>query len=419
MWLRIVLLAGLAAMGRGQGTHDTLAVLRWPQTVTLATSQPMLRPQDVASLLAQSLGLPSLQPEAPLANSQPFKTPKASIVFVINGCSVGREDVQPAAFWAQLEASNQDDLGSLVTMLTGVDKEAHQLIGRRWLGEAGRVERAFETDDNRPMTGNIADYIEQLFPESLVFSLSADGLLAKGAAPVQPIRAVVHAWDTESQSFETQTESKDPGLARLSTSEIMAELPQTLEHLVPNATLHSADRRLVYGDSEFNLHSDAALRFVGELVATNRLLQLLTREAANGEQPHFAVVTLAGPELVSKAYGQNSQQAKAACAIASEAVKKAALDTDTAYKGNAMVTMIGLESRPDLGTKLRHRRAAAANTTSAQFASSHAATFQIMFWLVFGLIVAVWMTVYLCATMDPGYDSVIYRTTGGAHQKND
>eukprot|EP00123_Amoebidium_parasiticum_P016799 comp23588_c0_seq1/m.40019 comp23588_c0_seq1/g.40019 ORF comp23588_c0_seq1/g.40019 comp23588_c0_seq1/m.40019 type:complete len:426 (-) comp23588_c0_seq1:24-1301(-) len=420
-----VLATALSVFGAAQAGKDTFAVLHAPRSVEYESNVRQHSAVEVADFLAQSLGLPSYRRSTTkLANVQPLSLPKASVLFVLDEAPVDGKDFSDAVVMREVASSSSDDLSTVVTMLTGSLEPSHGILGRKWLADDGEETSAYSTPSHSSLAGNLGDYLRQLFAQTTTVSVSSDRQMALAAAPRNGENSLVYAWDNEAQSFVSLGGKSNSQLA-LTRDTILNEAGPFIQSTLPPASYSADTHTITIGGATLDLNKEADFLLVSELLAIHRALSVAQTNAAAATHSHpdFLAFVLVGPKLINGAYGVDSLQAKAAGQLVNAFVAQAGSQASLAYRGQAVVSVVALQPRNSFVLPLRRRRDVVSNNSTNDDASWYTPTFPVTFhiilWLVVALIVAVWMAVYACMTMDPGYDSVIYRTTGGARQKAD
>lgn len=413
-------LSALSLALAGVACADELAVLRAPQTVQFAESNS-IQTTDVADLLSQSLGLPSLSAgDAVHARQTSLRAPRAAVLFVADGLDMDKKDYTKAVAWRDVEAGDMDSVATLVSAVSGKMPSEHLIPARLWVTSLG-FEHAFSLPTSFPAVGNVADMLTQLFDESVTVSMSGDKQFAMATAPHPTVaegKSYVYSW--EEQGFEPQYKSfSDLSLAK---EDIISAMPEFIEAVFPTAKFCPKMKTVSIDGTVFDLNNQADLKFFAEMVAVRAVMKHMEAVATGRIQAHpdfFSFGMSALPALKLQ-YGADSKQFKTAQAMYTRFLAQIADEFMSVYNNDAVVTLLGLDERADSHTVARRQAAktdpyAACTGSSTDpdycaYGPNHAVFFQIFFWLSLMMIVATWMTIYSNANMDIK-DSIIFRMT--------
>lgn len=415
-------LSALSLALAGVACADELAVLRAPKTLQFSENSD-IRTTDVADLLSQSLGLPSLSSSNDVhARQSSLRAPRASVLFVADGLDMNKQDYSDAAAWRDVDAGKMDSVATLVSAVSGKMPNEHLIPARLWMTSLG-FEHAFSLPSSSPAVGNVADMLAQLFDESVTVSMSGDKQFAMATAPhptVAQDKAYVYAWDEEGftpmyKSFADLSLSKEA---------IMAAMPEFVASVLPAGKFNPKMKTVTIDGTVFDLNNQADFKFFAELVAV-RAVMLHMKDIATGRiqaHPDFFSFGMSALPALKLQYGADSKQFKMAQAMYTQFFAKMADEFMSMYNQEAVVTLLGLDERRD--THLIARRQLAAKTDPyasctgdktkdpeyCYYGPNYAVFFQIFFWLSLLLIAATWMTIYSNANMEIK-DSIIFRMT--------
>eukprot|EP00124_Ichthyophonus_hoferi_P001931 Ihof_evm4s116 gene=Ihof_evmTU4s116 len=349
--------AGLAlsALGFVQGASNKLSILHAPSEMSFTSTSLCTLPQ-IADIFAHSLGLTSYR-SAPtrLIALNSLDLPKALVLFVVEGEST---DYSNAQHVQDIDSTGNDDLSSLVSMLTGSDDSENGILGRVWLDDKGEDVTAYSSADSQPLKGNLADYIRQLPSHSLTLCMSVDSLLARALAPQETKDAVVYSWDNQTQSLVSLGGRTSDRLA-LTGDAIMKAIPQLVENYVQGAVFNPISNNLTYNNVIFNMNKEADFLLLVELVATMRSLEVAAEltETATAGKPDFLAFSLIGCKGIISNYGSKSVEAQACKKMTTAFIEKASLQANQIYTDAAVVMVVELNVNNDTNASIRRQRA--------------------------------------------------------------
>uniref|UniRef100_A0A7N5KPU0 Renin receptor n=1 Tax=Ailuropoda melanoleuca TaxID=9646 RepID=A0A7N5KPU0_AILME len=168
-------------------------------------------------------------------------------------------------------------------------------------------------------------------------------------------------------------------------------------------------------------NNEVDLLFLSELQVLHDISSLLSRHKhlAKDHSPDLYSLELAGLDEIGKHYGEDSEQFRDASKILADALQKFADDMYNLYGGNAVVELVTVRS---FDTSLVRKTRTILEAKQAKNPSSpynlaykynleYPVVFNMVFWIMIALALAVIITSYNIWNMDPGYDSIIYRMT--------
>eukprot|EP01134_Creolimax_fragrantissima_P007227 CFRG7227T1 len=438
---RVLTYLVLAACSITSATADSISVLSAPKDFKVAEQSEPLSMIDVADVLSQSIGLPSLSHKNKVYTAvNPLSLPTASVLFTVDDMSVSSSDVSDLVSFSEVAVSKGlDSIATIVSMLTGRLPSEHLIPGRMWLGKTD-VEHGLVTPDTRALAGNLADAVTKMFDHSVTVSLSADKQFAYAAAPNAEVnegnsaKSYIYGYDVETSSFELMSGGEQLGSTKLTRRAIMKAMPEFV------ATYHPIEMT-------FDLDNKIDFKFFAELIATQMVLKNAmdesTQKSVGAHPDFFSFAFTVLPELSAR-YGVDSTQCTEAKRIYVEFIQNMSKLVNEHYSNTAVVSMVSLSHREDMPVAARRpfynpmkrtRRQESAkypssyadclvpgasfpDTDYCDYGPNHAIFFNIFFWLSVFLIGIVWMTIWAQATM-PVQDSVIFRMTGSLRPKMD
>ncbi|XP_058042173.1 renin receptor isoform X2 [Ahaetulla prasina] len=162
------------------------------------------------------------------------------------------------------------------------------------------------------------------------------------------------------------------------------------------------------------------LLFLSELQVLHDITSLLSRHKhlAKDHSPDLYSLELSGLEEIGKRYGEDSQQFKDASQILADSLQKFADEMYNIYSGNAVIEVVTVKTFDTPFVRksrsiLQSSESKPENPYNLGYAYNfnYAVVFNIIFWIMLGLVIAVIVISYNLWNMDPGYDSIIYRMT--------
>ncbi|XP_018584777.1 renin receptor [Scleropages formosus] len=167
--------------------------------------------------------------------------------------------------------------------------------------------------------------------------------------------------------------------------------------------------------------NEVDLLFLSEVQVLHDIAALLLRHRhlAKDHSPDLYSLEFAGLEEISRQYGMDSQQFQDAAKILAEALQKFAEDLSSIYSSNAVVEVVTVKTFETALTRksrsiLQSRQSENEDNKfnlAYKYDFDYAVIFNIVLWLMIGLVLAVIVIAYNLWNMDPGYDSIIYRMT--------
>uniref|UniRef100_A0A8C6VID6 Renin receptor n=1 Tax=Naja naja TaxID=35670 RepID=A0A8C6VID6_NAJNA len=167
-------------------------------------------------------------------------------------------------------------------------------------------------------------------------------------------------------------------------------------------------------------NNEVDLLYLSELQVLHDITSLLSRHKhlAKDHSPDLYSLELSGLEEIGKRYGEDSQQFKDATQILADSLQKFADEMYNIYSGNAVVELVTVKTFET--PFVRKSRSILQSTESKPenpynlgyaYNFNYAVVFNIILWIMLGLVIAVIVISYNLWNMDPGYDSIIYRMT--------
>ncbi|XP_060090112.1 renin receptor [Heteronotia binoei] len=167
-------------------------------------------------------------------------------------------------------------------------------------------------------------------------------------------------------------------------------------------------------------NNEVDLLFLSELQVLHDITSLLSRHKhlAKDHSPDLYSLELSGLEEIGKRYGEDSQQFKDASQILADSLQKFADEMYNLYGGNAVVEVVTVKTYDTPFVRKSRSILETSQTTPGNqynlgypYNFNYAVVFNIILWIMIGLIIAVIVISYNLWNMDPGYDSIIYRMT--------
>ncbi|KNC78125.1 hypothetical protein SARC_09432 [Sphaeroforma arctica JP610] len=429
----------VATCGLVSVTADSMSVLSAPKSLKVKDQSKALDVTDVADILSQSMGMPSLSHKTQAqASVNPLSLPSASVVFTVDGLEDSPTDMPKKVSYAEIaQTQNMDSIATIVSMLTGRYPSEHLIPGRMWVGKEG-VEHGLITPSTRALAGNLADAMAQMFDHSVTVSVSGDEQFAHAAAANFEVNEA-----RPSQSFVYTLGDKN-GFSHAEGSDELADVKLS-KKAIAKALPEFKGKYIAADDKTFNLDNKVDFRFFAELYAIQQVLVSAMRVSgikAVASHPDFFSFALSSLPEVRAKYGPNSPQYTEAKRVYLQFIEDMVSLIEQHYTHSAVVSMLTLSQRADVPVSARrpfynpikrNRRqeddpkypssyadclveGADYDTDYCQYGPNHAVFFNIFFWLSVFLIAMVWMTIWAQATM-PIQDSVIFRMTGSLRPK--
>ncbi|KAL8190413.1 UNVERIFIED_CONTAM: Renin receptor [Gekko kuhli] len=167
-------------------------------------------------------------------------------------------------------------------------------------------------------------------------------------------------------------------------------------------------------------NNEVDLLFLSELQVLHDITSLLSRHKhlAKDHSPDLYSLELSGLEEIGKRYGEDSQQFKDASQILADSLQKFADEMYNLYGGNAVVEVVTVKTYDTPFVRKSRSILETSQTIPGNqynlgypYNFNYAVVFNIILWIMIGLIIAVIVISYNLWNMDPGYDSIIYRMT--------
>ncbi|XP_015273952.1 PREDICTED: renin receptor [Gekko japonicus] len=167
-------------------------------------------------------------------------------------------------------------------------------------------------------------------------------------------------------------------------------------------------------------NNEVDLLFLSELQVLHDITSLLSRHKhlAKDHSPDLYSLELSGLEEIGKRYGEDSQQFKDASQILADSLQKFADEMYNLYGGNAVVEVVTVKTYDTPFVRKSRSILETSETIPGNqynlgypYNFNYAVVFNIILWIMIGLIIAVIVISYNLWNMDPGYDSIIYRMT--------
>ncbi|KAG8136423.1 putative Renin receptor-like protein [Naja naja] len=203
--------------------------------------------------------------------------------------------------------------------------------------------------------------------------------------------AVPISLDGVANTIHTLFSEETPVVVQLAPSEervyMVGKANSVFEDL--SVTLRQLRNRLFQDNSilaflppnSLSRNNEVDLLYLSELQVLHDITSLLSRHKhlAKDHSPDLYSLELSGLEEIGKRYGEDSQQFKDATQILADSLQK---------------------SKPENPYNLGYA-----------YNFNYAVVFNIILWIMLGLVIAVIVISYNLWNMDPGYDSIIYRMT--------
>ncbi|KAM6448067.1 renin receptor [Liasis olivaceus] len=242
--------------------------------------------------------------------------------------------------------------------------------------------------------------------------------------------AVPFSLDGVANSIHTLFSEETPVVVQLAPSEervyMVGKANSVFEDL--SVTLRQLRNRLFQDNSilaslplnSLSRNNEVDLLFLSELQVLHDITSLLSRHKhlAKDHSPDLYSLELSGLEEIGKRYGEDSQQFKDASQILADSLQKFADEMYNLYSGNAVVEVVTVKTFDTPFVRksrsiLQSSESKPENPYNLGYAYNfnYAVVFNIIFWIMIGLAIAVIVISYNLWNMDPGYDSIIYRMT--------
>lgn len=413
----------LALAMAGVACGDDLAVLRAPATVTFNNDASSMKTTDVADMLSQSLGLPSLSDADTVhARIGSLNAPRASVLFVADGHDMDKDSYSGAVSYRNVEAGDMDSVATVVSAVSGKLPAEHLIPARLWLTSLG-FEHAFSYAGTHSAAGNVADMVSQLFDGSVIVSMSADKQFASATSPHPTVakKGNTYVYYLDESGFQPRYKTM-VGLP-LKKENLYAAMPEFFSSMFSGAKYCPVAKTATIDGAVFDLKNKADFKFFSEMAAARLMLNNMKSTAADRAQnahPDFYSFGMSALPSLKLQYGAESKQFKTAQALYTQFFGKMADEFMSAYDNQAVVTLLGLDERADTRTLARRQAAAAEDPYAActgteqpdycAYGPNHAVYFQMFFWITVVLVIATWMAIYAVANMEIK-DSVIFRMT--------
>ncbi|XP_020639537.1 renin receptor [Pogona vitticeps] len=243
--------------------------------------------------------------------------------------------------------------------------------------------------------------------------------------------AVPFSLDGVANTIHTLFSEETPVVVQLAPSEervyMVGKANSVFEDL--SVTLRQLRNRLFQDNSilaslplnSLSRNNEVDLLFLSELQVLHDITSLLSRHKhlAKDHSPDLYSLELSGLEEIGKRYGEESQQFKDASQILADSLQKFADEMYNLYGGNAIVEVVTVKTFDT--PFVRKSRSILQSTSQSKpenpynlgypYNFNYAVVFNIVFWIMIGLAIAVIVISYNLWNMDPGYDSIIYRMT--------
>ncbi|XP_054829107.1 renin receptor [Eublepharis macularius] len=242
--------------------------------------------------------------------------------------------------------------------------------------------------------------------------------------------AVPFNLDGVANAIHTLFSEETPVVLQLAPSEervyMVGKANSVFEDL--SVTLRQLRNRLFQDNSILNSlplnslsrNNEVDLLFLSELQVLHDITSLLSRHKhlAKDHSPDLYSLELSGLEEIGKRYGEDSQQFKDASQILADSLQKFADEIYNLYGGNAVVEVVTVKTYDTPFVRKSRSILETSQTTPGNqynigypYNFNYAVVFNIILWIMIGLIIAVIVISYNLWNMDPGYDSIIYRMT--------
>ncbi|XP_063161309.1 renin receptor [Candoia aspera] len=242
--------------------------------------------------------------------------------------------------------------------------------------------------------------------------------------------AVPFSLDGVANAIHTLFSEETPVVVQLAPSEervyMVGKANSVFEDL--SVTLRQLRNRLFQDNSilaslplnSLSRNNEVDLLFLSELQVLHDITSLLSKHKhlAKDHSPDLYSLELSGLEEIGKRYGEDSQQFKDASQILADSLQKFADEMYNLYSGNAVVEVVTVKTFDTPFVRksrsiLQSSESKPENPYNLGYAYNfnYAVVFNIIFWIMIGLAIAVIVISYNLWNMDPGYDSIIYRMT--------
>ncbi|XP_060626170.1 renin receptor [Anolis sagrei] len=314
-----------------------------------------------------------------------------------------------------------------------VFREGNWPIPGERIPDVAALSMGFSIEDDLSWPGlAVGDLFRRPRATVLVTVTGTDKLILPKSGISYPVEnAVPFSLDGVANAIHTLFSEETPVVVQLAPSEervyMVGKANSVFEDL--SVTLRQLRNRLFQENSilaslplnSLSRNSEVDLLFLSELQVLHDITSLLSRHKhlAKDHSPDLYSLELSGLEEIGKRYGEDSQQFKDASQILADSLQKFADEMYSLYGGNAVVEVVTVKTFDT--PFVRKSRSILQSTSQSKpenpfnlaysYNFDYAVVFNIVFWFMIAMAIAVIVISYNLWNMDPGYDSIIYRMT--------
>jgi hypothetical protein len=424
MRLSVLLIAVIAAavvVSAAEPAHSVVKILKAPVSAGFKSGTFAVALEDIAPLMAHAMGVASPSGAvytgegAPAASS--VAHPRKHLLVVIAGAN-DDINVRGSTTTFVSEHASANAWSTIATLLSGHLAAEHGVLDHAWFDhETKKTVSAYSGVSTQSLVPHLADsVVAALGDRAVVVSASAGVALASlaNAHKDSSSKRLTIGYDAATDSY---VDASSPTAFKIARSELLKTLEAALRSMGATTASVSNDLMSVtVRGATFDLRSasSADSQFFAELQLLPAVASSASLDALTANKAVLTTLVLSGLERVTAHYGSSSPHAAIARDLTNSMLARLASSSTTT--SDTIVSVALLDTAPAAAPTTHTRSRRATDSDSDSDADSDTVDpnwppiFQITFWMSLTLLIALSATAYAVAYIDPGSETVLYRT---------